>query len=118
MRSMKILFVLSSAIIIAACDTFWHRSSTIAVTRSAFPNCAYRAVSKFEELTLIEHYTKQGQIIGQTPYSMFEIELNEYGNAKVHFHGRGYNPLPEVDQEVNDLLSSLTRAVTLECNHS
>ena len=115
MKKTIVLFVL---ILLTACDTFWHRSSNVAVMKASFPECAYNAVAKFRELTLVEHYKQQGKVVGHTPYSMFNVSLNKYGNAEVVLNGLGFNPQPEVEQGVNDLLALLTRAVTYECNRS
>lgn len=115
---MKRIFLIFSLVLITACDTFWYKTSYISIDNVSFPTCAYQAISLLEELTINEHWKKEGRVVGQTPYSMYEISINEYGNAEVVLHGRGHNPRVEDEAKVNSVLSSLTKEVVYACNRS
>jgi hypothetical protein len=115
---MKHIYLIFSLVLITACDTFWHKSSYVSIDAVSFPVCAYQAISQLEELTVNEYWKKEGRVVGQTPYSMYEISINEYGNAEVMLHGRGFNPRVEDEARVNSVLSSLTKEVANACNHS
>jgi len=103
---------------ISACDPIWRRTSNIAIQTSSFPDCAYFAITGIKELTVNEHWRKNGRVVGDTPYSMYEISINEYGNAEVELHGVGFSPQPESAKGVDNILSKLTMAVAKSCNHS
>jgi len=115
---MKALLVLTIILSLAACDTFWNRSSVISADTKLFPECAYQAVSNIEGVTIRKSEKTDSHVVGYTPYSAFEISINKYGNVDIELVGRGFSPPRNSQQGVNNILSIISTKVANACNHS